>query len=489
MLARQEESQMDTDQLRYGFRYDPMTWVQRDRSVQAAQVRTFVFKEPQPGDEEVIEAEIDRILTEIERVKDVDDDARSREPTFRDVRDLLALGCAPDAPRLKALIDYGREVVRACGKLGAVPFYAARALAMAGAGDEPKVAEWLRWKAERPGDWMEKGCPNGQRLHAEALWGGRNAVDTRATADSTFRWMAEGMNETGCMGYWNPWSFVDCAGYAGHDGARDVVVKAMPFILRGQLPDGGWGDRSHVVLRALAQYGLLEPLREAPALPPDWCVVRSIPAPEGDLFSMAWDGRRLWVYDQTGNEVIALSPDGGAVLKRTKLHEPGAFAIGSWDGRLAAIHNDPCRLLKIDPDTGGTEQAFELDNYWDGAYGAARVGDRLWVIDGLARKARKYSLAGQELPGCEHRMPSPEPVLLTPAVDAVWYIDGEAPLIVKTDHSGKLLDFGDQPFFDGSGEEWTTRLGVQGLAFDGENLWALDAKKKRICVIEQTGER
>ena len=30
------------------------------------------------------------------------------------------------------------------------------------------------------------------------------------------------------------------------------------------------------------------------------------------------------------------------------------------------------------------------------------------------------------------------------------------------------------------------RVGLEGLACDGENLWALDEKNKRICIIEKT---
>jgi hypothetical protein len=241
-----------------------------------------------------------------------------------------------------------------------------------------------------------------------------------------------------------------------------------------------------VVFRALVKYGLFEALREAPALPPDWRIARTIPAPDGELFSMAWVGGRLWILDRAASEVIAVSPDDGAVIGRTKLRLESVFGIGPWDECLAATHGEPDRLCRIVPDTGETVETFELENYWDGVYGAARVADKLWVIDALARKARKYSLTGEEEPGSAHRMPSPEPDLLAPTQDGVWYLDGEAPLIVKTDHSGRLLDFGDQPFFDGRGDNWRERLGIQGLACDGENLWALDAKSKRICVIERT---
>ena len=35
---------------RYGFRHDPMKWINESESVPAAQVRTFCLKRPKPGD-------------------------------------------------------------------------------------------------------------------------------------------------------------------------------------------------------------------------------------------------------------------------------------------------------------------------------------------------------------------------------------------------------------------------------------------------------
>ena len=41
--------------------------------------------------------------------------------------------------------------------------------------------------------------------------------------------------------------------------------------------------------------------------------------------------------------------------------------------------------------------------------------------------------------------------------------------------NAKLLDWGDRPFGDA----------LRGIAYDGENLWALDNRNKRICIIEK----
>ena len=79
----------------------------------------------------------------------------------------------------------------------------------------------------------------------------------------------------------------------------------------------------------------------------------------------------------------------------------------------------------------------------------------------------------------EHRvLGGPIPVDLASEGSAVWHTDAWAPAIIKSDSTkhGQLLDWGEKPF-DGQ---------CAGIAHDGKNFWALDAKNKRICVIERT---
>ena len=70
----------------------------------------------------------------------------------------------------------------------------------------------------------------------------------------------------------------------------------------------------------------------------------------------------------------------------------------------------------------------------------------------------------------------PGPISLASDGDAIWHFDFWAPAIIKSNTSGKLLDWGDKPFGGA----------VRGLTWDGEQLWALDSETKRICVIEKT---
>jgi len=56
-----EETAM-SEQFQYGFRVDPMMWINESDSVQAAQVRALLLNKPKDGDDAILAAEVDRIL-------------------------------------------------------------------------------------------------------------------------------------------------------------------------------------------------------------------------------------------------------------------------------------------------------------------------------------------------------------------------------------------------------------------------------------------
>jgi hypothetical protein len=58
--------------------------------------------------------------------------------------------------------------------------------------------------------------------------------------------------------------------------------------------------------------------------------------------------------------------------------------------------------------------------------------------------------------------------------DTLWHVDFWSHLLIRTGSDGRLLDWGEKPFWDAA-----------GLAFDGERLWVLDGKNCRICAIEK----
>ena len=106
--------------------------------------------------------------------------------------------------------------------------------------------------------------------------------------------------------------------------------------------------------------------------------------------------------------------------------------------------------------------------------GSTQVNEDIWIGDGFMCCAFIFDPAKSDN-GRLMELAGPGPISLTAEKDAVWHFDFWAPAIIKSDLNGRLLDWGEKPF-DGN---------VNGLAWDGEKLWALDNAQKRICVIEK----
>jgi hypothetical protein len=295
--------------------------------------------------------------------------------------------------------------------------------------------------------------------------------------------MGNGLNDAGCISYKDPWGLIWAAGIIDLPEAKHLIEQQIPTILRGQQPDGGWGTGSYgswsknslKVFQALVNHGYFDKLCKLPPLPYDWEIVQEIPAPDGDLFTMTYDGESLWVLDREGKEAIAVSPEDGGVQKRVKIPFEKIGGIGWWDDGLGVVQKDEKRLVKLDPESGEVVYEVSLKKpEWVEVFDFARVNGELWVSDGfngmvVRRKADNPDKTSFLTLG------GPEPISITAAQNGVWHIDAFAPLIARTDDKGKLMEWGEKPF-DGR---------CDGLAWDGKQLWALDSEAKRICVIEK----
>ena len=474
---------MSDANLEYGFRYDPTLFVENDATLQGALVRTFVFEQPQPGDDTLVQGRIDELLAEQRDDGSFGDTAKA---TGSCLLDLLKLGLPHDRPEVAHAVEAILAQNRA-GKMGdegdlelagGMSVYPAHALALLGRSDLEEVVQWYQWAVDHPQAYlgMDKGCPWCPNVLVQALWVGRNIVDTKNALDASFTWLRDNLNEAGALGWKDPMGVLDCAGYADHPTAGEVVREQLPLILRMQRPDGGWGDKSLIVFRALRQYGLLEELDGKPPLPADFRITRSVPIPANDVFSLAWDGQQFWTFDKNAG-AVAFSREDGSVTQHVAVPDADVHGgVGWWNESLAVTLQKPeKRLVLLDPATGALKQDVPLDK-WQWPAGVSLVGDKVVVADGFLcciGLLNAEDLSMDRLGA----LSGPGPVDLAGQGETVWSSDWMAGgVLFHSTLDGQLLDWGSVPF---GGR-------IAGVAHDGEYLWVIDEANHRICALEMT---
>ena len=464
--------------LGFGFRHDPMLFVEKDRTLQGAMVRTLVFEKPKRGDKQILEKQIDGILAKQRADGLLSDDPRHRvQFTAGRLAELTRLGCPAGRAGVRRAVAALERQPSDDPKEKTLGIYGVRAFCVLGLTDSPLVRPGLEHCLGREKEWNrpDAECPWTPIEHLITLWHGRGLANVTPVVERAMRWIRDDLNGAGCLGYKDPWGVVRLASVIDHPLAREILLKQLPMILRGQRADGGWGDRSLFVFRALKRHGLLDKLRAKPPLPPDWQIVRSVPVPVKDCSTVAWDGERLWTYARKTNEAIAISPADGRVVRRFKLPAKGLHGLGCWNGSLVATQYKPKRLLQIDATTGKLQRTFPLKGKVEWVNCVEKVGDKLWVSDGFMMCAVMIDPAtGKKVGGVV--LAGPLAADYAPDPEGVWHVDGWAPAVIKSDFTGGLIEWGEKPF---AGR-------CNGLTWDGRQLWALDADNKRMCVIEKT---
>lgn len=472
---------MDTPALGpYGFRHDPMTWVGKEASWQGALIRACVFGEPARGDARILEEKTEAVLG-LQR-EDGSFGDTSRDTGAKLLR-LLELGVSPERAELRRAADAilaqtraGRIAGEWYEKDGVLSIYALHALCLMDRGRDKEVPQTLRWLVRHAETWNapDRGCPWTPEVFWAALWAGRHLSDVDRTIQAGLRRVLEATNDAGCCCANDPWGFIAAAGTVDLPEARELLVRQVPMILRGQQPGGGWGQRSFIVLRALQLHGLLDPLRGLPPLPPDWQELHTVPAPGHECRCLTWDGESLWTWCGARQQAIAIDPETGSV--RARLAAAGKVTgIAVWGDALAILTAEPKQVRKVARDSGETLGTIELPGVAS-PDGIVQVGDKLWIADGWTPCvwAVDPAIGG---PPRAHHLAGPFTGDMACHGSAVWHIDLFAPALIRSSLPGELLDWAEKPFL-GRCDGLTT------AADDG--IWALDARSRRIVHLVRT---
>lgn len=351
--------------------------------------------------------------------------------------------------------------------------------------DTDDLLKAVRRTVKETSEW-DKGCPFLNSIHWGCLWPARSIEGVREAVTTNMGRLAKSTGETG-KNHLVLWDILRVCGEVDTPEAAALVEKTIPVILRCQKPNGGWDgiDEGHrasfYTLRAMQRHGLLEALRNADPLPPEWRITKTIPVPVSDVGGrwsrLTWDGSRFWVGTEQ-REAIAVAPQDGRVLAGLELpgdpSVPDEPDMGLWWWRDSLlVRRWPKTLYLVDPETGETKQTWTPDApEWVNA--VIPFGDRLFLTDYYHGCTWELDPESGEV----HRPEERSRDVYAPTVqndDTVWGYQVQSQYILRFDLKGQLLEWAGNPFV---GE-------VRGLAWDGQDLWALDAAEGRICCIER----
>jgi hypothetical protein len=464
---------------KYGFRYDPMTWIKNDTSVQAARVRTFIFKQPAPGDGALLQQEIDSILATQQPDGSFSKPDSSPMWIMRGTADTIIrlhqLGCSMDRPEVQRA---GRRMLAAAEEHGRLDCVALPAACLLGTTDPEIIRKAAKLEARtlKVAD-PRGGDGTGPKLRVLALLAARDVADHSDAIEHGLRTMRDSILEGAGWPVWcAPWGYVECASAVDSPLAKEITLAQLPMLLRAQHSDGSWGeggydrpDPTYLALATLHKWGFLESLRELPALPKDWRVLQTVKLPDdiGDVQSMTWADDRIWLWSRERSEATAIAIPDGTVLKRHSF-TPSYYAITWHEEALLLSSSKPPALTWISPETGVTKRRVDckLPHPWCTLWVVAVADGQPIITTANAQGYKAPALCG-----------SPSIVDMAGEGNSIWHIDAQAGALIRSavDDAPKLLDWGERPFGDNT----------TAIAHDGTHLWVLDNHEKKICKIEK----
>jgi hypothetical protein len=484
-----------TAMLKYGFRHDPMKWVQSDTSLQGALVRTTVLNQPRAGDQGKIEQHFREVFANQSMDGSLQDPENPEQSILKSTSprmlEVLEMGCSPQRPEVRRALDtLGQALAKQPDDDLGYVVSALSALAIAGRKGHSTAPVMLKQFAKDTIESIDRGhCPGTPHGQVALMWRCRDLADLGDEIQEILTWIKDAMEPPGCskkLKLCEPWNIVDMAGTVTHPSAQRIATNLIPMLLRCQSQDGGWkdcygNDMTRIALRMLVLHNLLEPLRNLSPLPDDWEIIHSIPARCEKPRNITCGDGKLWLLDEANGAAIQVSPDDGTVLKVINLARKGA-------GFGFAASEEFFYVTKPMPDGTGESPVYELSietgelvremtlRGSDDILSVGKVGRKLVLGDGWQGGVWFLNLDAPDAEP-EHRyLATGMPDYLSTYGDDIWCVDWLAPSLVRTNTQGELLDWGERPF------------GFNAVAWDGEHLWALDPEHRRICMVAKNSE-
>jgi len=491
-----EEDKVNTlTDSRYGFRYDPMTWAERSESIQAASVRVCLLNRPKTGDKEMIEQHLSAIFADqgpdgtLRNPEDAEESALRF--TGRKLREAFYMGLSPSRVEAKRALDALEKELTS--KQVDEPRDASLALAALALGNRgapsaaPAILNQLAATAieEMQGE-HDPGAPHWQ---LGVLWESREMSDQEDHILEILTWVEQAIGPPGpskMLGLSYPWEIVEMAGTVTHPIAGAIARKLLPMLLRSQNPGGGWKDCynkdvTELALRMLVRHNLLEPLRELEPLPADWRIARSIHTPCERPQNIAFHEGKLWVLDAASDSAIQVSLEDGTAQKTVRLAKKGlGLGFAASEGFFYTTTPMPdgteeSPVYELSIETGELIREMALHGS-DDIISVAKIGRKLVLGDGWRGGVWLLDLDDPNAKPSHRYLATSMPDYLASDGESLWCVDWFWPVLVKTNLTGEILEWGERPF------------GFNAVAVDNDgNLWALDSKDKRVCMIERSG--
>ena len=215
-------------------------------------------------------------------------------------------------------------------------------------------------------------------------------------------------------------------------------------------------------------------------------VITSFGTPYNNPSGLAWDGKYLWLSDDTNADycnkngiILKIDPNSGIVVK--KFESPGCDPDGlTWDGKYLWVtdkKDSSRKIFKIDSSDGNITESIASPG--GNPYGLAWDGRYLWITDLNTNKIYRMNINDESF----FTLNSPADKQRDIAWDGkyLWVSDshnhyGENGTIFKIEPSNdKVVEF-----FDSQGPN------PDGLTWDGNFLWVADNKNQKIYKIDVT---